>query len=122
MRLLLNWLLSALAVWIVAKVVPGFHVDGLLAALIAAVAIGFVNMTLGLFLKIVTFPLTVLTLGLFWLVINAAMLKVAAAIVPGFHVDTWVAAFLGAIALSLVNMALRWMVPDTGERPGTRGN
>ena len=122
MRLLLNWLLSALAVWIVAKVVPGFHVDGLLAALIAAVAIGFVNMTLGLFLKIVTFPLTVVTLGLFWLVINAAMLKVAAAIVPGFHVDTWVAAFLGAIALSLVNMALRWMVPDTGERQGTRGN
>jgi len=77
------------------------------------VVIGFVNATLGFFLKIVTFPLTVLTLGLFWLVINAIMIKLAAAIVPGFHVATFGAAFWGAIVLSLVNMALKWLVmPD----------
>ena len=74
MRHLLNWALSALAVWIVARLVPGFHVNGPLAALIAALVIGFVNATLGVFLKIVTFPLVLLTLGLFWLVINAAMI------------------------------------------------
>jgi putative membrane protein len=84
-----------------------------MAALIAAVVIGFVNATLGLFLKIITFPLTLLTLGLFWLIINAVVIKLAAAIVPGFHVYTFGAAFWGAIVLSLVNMALKWLVlPD----------
>ena len=56
MKHLLNWALSALAVWIVARLVPGFHVSGPLAALIAALVIGFVNATLGVFLKIITFP------------------------------------------------------------------
>jgi len=110
MRLLLNWILSALALWVVAKVIPGFHVSGPAAALIAALAIGFINATLGLFLKVVTFPLTLLTLGLFWLVINAVMIELASAIVPGFHVDNFGAAFWGAIVLSLVNMLFRWLV------------
>src|SRR5438477_8113408 len=113
MRLLLNWVLSALAVWIVSRIVPGFVVTGVFAALIAALVIGFVNATLGFFLKIITFPLTLLTLGLFWLIINAVVIKLAAAIVPGFHVYTFGAAFWGAIVLSLVNMALKWLVlPD----------
>jgi len=73
MRLLLNWVLSALAVWIVSHVVPGISVSGPTAALIAALAIGFINATVGALLKVLTFPLTVLTLGLFWFVINAAM-------------------------------------------------
>src|SRR5882672_3924342 len=92
MRHLLNWVLSALAVWIVARLVPGFHVSGPVAALIAALVIGFVNATLGVFLKIVAFPLVLLTLGLFWLVINAAMIELACAIV-----------------LALVNMFFRWL-------------
>jgi len=108
-RHILNWILSALAVWIVAHVIPGFHVRGAIAALIAALAIGLVNATLGLVLKIITFPLTILTLGIFWLVINAAMLELASAFVPGFRVDTFAAAFWGAIVLSLVNMVLRWL-------------
>src|SRR4051794_22938891 len=65
MRLLLNWVLSGLAVWLVAQVVPGFYVSGAFSALIAALVIGFINATIGLLLKIVTFPLTLLTLGLF---------------------------------------------------------
>src|SRR5438876_10204071 len=110
MRHLLNWVLSALGVWVVARLIPGFHVSGPLAALIAALAIGFINATLGAFLKIVTFPLTLLTLGIFWLVINAAMIELASAIVPGFRVDTFAAAFWGAIVLSLVNMFFRWLI------------
>jgi putative membrane protein len=90
--------------------VPGFFVRGPAAALIAALVIGFVNATLGLFLKIITFPLTLLTFGLFWFVINAAMLELASAIVPGFEVRGFGAAFIGAIVLSLVNMFLRWIV------------
>ncbi len=107
MRILLNWLLSALAVWIVAQLHFGVSVDSLTAALIAAVVIGLVNSTLGVLLKILTFPLTLLTLGIFWLVINALMLELAAAIVPGFHVNGFLAAFLGAILLSVVNAVLR---------------
>ena len=107
MRLLLNWVLSALAVWIVAQLVPGVHVSGPEAALIAALAIGFINATLGLLLKIITFPLTLLTLGLFWFVINALMLELASAVVPGFQVRGFWAAFVGAIVLSLVNMLLK---------------
>ena len=117
MRHLLNWALSALAVWVVSHLIPGFHVNGPVAALIAALVIGFINATLGVFLKIVTFPLTLLTLGIFWLVINAAMIELASAIVPGFHVDTVGTAFWGAIVLSLVNMLFRWLV-GTGKPRG----
>jgi putative membrane protein len=109
MRMLLNWILSALAVWIVSRVVPGIYVSGLAAALIAALVIGFINATIGLLLKILTFPLTLLTLGLFWFVINALMLEFASALVPGFQVRGFFAAFVGAIVLSLVNMLLKWL-------------
>jgi putative membrane protein len=115
MRLILNWVLSALAVWIVAQIVPGVHVSGAVAALIAALAIGFINATIGLLLKIITFPLTLLTLGLFWFVINALMLELASALVPGFQVRGFFAAFIGAIVLSLVNLLLRAIVmPRSG--------
>ena len=115
MRLLISWILSALAVWIVSRVVPGIYVSGPFAALIAALAIGFINATLGLLLKILTFPLTLVTLGLFWLIINALMLEFASALVPGFQVRGFFAAFVGAIVLSLVNMLLKWLV-FSGER------
>jgi putative membrane protein len=110
MLLLLNWVLSALAVWIVAHVVRGVSVSGPMAALIAALAIGFINATIGLLLKILTFPLTLVTFGLFWLVINALMLELASALVQGFRVQGFWAAFWGAIVLSLVNMMLKWLV------------
>src|SRR5437763_642622 len=110
MRILLNWLLSALAVWVVSRIVPGIHVAGLAAALIAALVIGFVNATLGLLLKIITLPLTILTLGVFWFVINALMLELASAILsPAFRVESFASAFWGAIVLSLVNMFFRWL-------------
>lgn len=107
MRLLLNWILSAVAVWVVAKVVPGIEVSGPTAALIAALAIGFINATLGALLKVLTFPLTLVTLGLFWFVINALMLELASALVRGFQVHSFGAAFIGAIVLALVNVVLK---------------
>ena len=82
-------------------------ISGPVAALIAALAIGFINATVGLVLKVVTFPLTLITLGLFWFVINALMLKLASAVVPGFRVHGFFAAFVGAIVLSLVNLFLK---------------
>ena len=116
MRMLLNWVLSAVAVWIVSRVVPGIYVSGPIAALIAALVIGFINATIGVVLKILTFPLTLVTLGLFWFVINALMLKFASALVPGFQVHGFMAAFLGAILLSLVNMMLKWLVQPSEKR------
>ena len=119
MRHLINWLLSALAVWVVARLYPSqFAVHGITAALIAALVIGLINATLGAFLKVITLPLTVLTLGIFWLVINALMLELASAILsPAFHVNSFVGAFWGAIILSLVNMLFRWMA-GTNRRDG----
>lgn len=112
MKILIHWFLSAVAVWLVSEIVPGIAVSSLGAALIAAVVIGLVNATLGLVLKIVTFPLTVATLGIVWLIINGLMLLVAAQIVPGFAVSGFVAAFFGAIVLSLVNMVLKALFLD----------
>jgi putative membrane protein len=109
-RLLLHWILSAVAVWIVAHFVPGIAVSGPAAALIAALVIGLINATLGLLLKILTFPLTILTLGLFWFVINALMLELAAALVPGFYVRGFIPALIGAVMLSLVSSVLQWLV------------
>jgi putative membrane protein len=109
MRILLNWLLSAFAFLVVAHLVQGFHVNGLLPAMIAAVVVGFVNGTLGLALKILTFPLTFLTLGLFWWVINAAMLLLASSIVPGFTITGFIPALVGSFVLSLVNLLFSWV-------------
>jgi len=93
LRHLINWLLSALAVWVVSRCI-----------------------SLGVLLKIVTFPLTILTLGLFWLVINALMLELASWLLsPAFRIDTFGAAFWGAIVLSLVNMLFRWLA-GTGRK------
>jgi putative membrane protein len=114
MRLLLNWLLSAISLLIVSHLVPGFYVHGFMAALIAAVVIGLVNATLGFFLKLITLPLAFLTLGLFWLVINALMLMFASILLaPDFVVRGFWPAFWGAIVLSLVNMLLKALA---GER------
>jgi len=119
MRMIVNWILSAIALLIVAYIVPGFYVHSFVAALVAAAVIGIINATLGLVLKVITFPLTVLTLGIFWIVINAVMIEIASAIVPGFNVRSFGAAFIGAILLSIINMIFRWMEPKREERRGT---
>ena len=73
--------------------------------------------TIGFVLKIITFPLTVVTLGVFWLIINALMLELASALLsPGFQVHGFLAAFIGAIVLSLVNMLLRAIVTPKDQR------
>jgi putative membrane protein len=106
LKLLLHWVVSAITLLIISHFLAGFVVRDLQAALIAALVIGLLNATLGFLLKIVTFPITILTLGLFLLVINALMILVAAHFVPGFHVHGWIPALWGAAALALVGIAL----------------
>ena len=113
MKLLVRWLINAVSLWIVTHLDIGLSVPNFRYALIAALVIGLVNATLGIFLKIITFPLTILTFGIFLIIINAAMLKVAAALLyPEFHVRSWTAAIIGAILLSIVSSLLHWLVGD----------
>jgi putative membrane protein len=99
-----RWLLDAAALLITAGLVPGFRIRSFGAALVAVLVIGLLNVTLGLALKLITLPLAILTLGLFLLVINAFILKLAGRVVPGFEVETWGAALIGAVVLALLHV------------------
>jgi putative membrane protein len=116
LRLLLRWILSAVALLVVAWLVPGFYIKSFGAALIAVIVIGLVNATLGLVLKIFTFPLTIVTLGIFWWVINAFMIWFASSFVPGFYISGFFSAFIGAIVLAVVNLLLGGLVPKREPR------
>jgi len=115
LRLLFHWIVNAVALLIVARLVPGFHVATIGAALVAVIVIGLLNATLGLFLKIITLPLGILTLGIFFLVINAFILKLASGVVPGFVVSTFGAAFIGAIVLAIIHMLFA-LLAGSGDR------
>lgn len=111
-RLLIHWLLSAIALMAVSKLIQGFYVESLGAAMIAAVVIGLLNATLGFLLKLITFPLAILTFGLFLLVINAAMILMASQFVDGFYVYGWGPAFWGAAVLAVLGMLIRFAMKE----------
>ncbi len=115
MRMLLHWLLSAVALLVVSRYVPGFVVSGFIVALIASVVIGLINGTLGWLIKVVTFPITIITFGIFLLVVNALMLLLAAAILPGFRIEGFAPAFWGGLVLSLLNMVIRALLKKDDE-------
>ncbi len=101
-----NWIVSALAVMLVAYIIPGIHVDGFMAALIAAVMMAVVNTLIAPLVGLLALPVTILTLGLFSWVINAAMFGLAAYLVPGFSVDGFLPALIGSALLAIVNGVL----------------
>ncbi|MGC8550222.1 MAG: phage holin family protein [Acidobacteriaceae bacterium] len=104
LRLLLKWVLDGFVLLVVTWIVPGFEVANFGAALVAVLVIGLLNVTLGLLLKLVFLPLGILTLGLVFLLINALMIKMAGAIVPGFRVKSVWSALVGAFALALIHV------------------
>jgi putative membrane protein len=108
--LLIHWLLSGVALLVVARIIPGIQVEGISAALIAALVIGLVSATVGLILKIVLLPFIILTLGILYFLINGLMLKLASQFVPGFRVDGCLPAVLGSILLTIVNYFLNRLV------------
>jgi putative membrane protein len=95
-------LLGALALLLVAEVVPGVSIDGLYPAVIAAVILGIMNAIVKPILVVLTLPITILTLGLFIFVINAALFMFAASFIDGFAVSGFVAALLGSLLVSIV--------------------
>src|SRR5208282_5412383 len=111
LRLLLHWVLNAVALLIVSHFVVGFQVGSVVSALIAVIIIGLFNATLGLLLKIITLPLGILTFGIFFLVINAVILWFSSRFVPGFAVTTFKAAFLGALALAVIHLLFGFFGP-----------
>jgi putative membrane protein len=106
---LLHLVLTAGALLIVARVIGGIHVSGFGAALIGALVLGIVNAIVRPIMILLTLPLTILTLGLFLFVINALMLWLVAALVPGFRVRGFGAALLGSLLLTLLNILIDWL-------------
>jgi putative membrane protein len=107
---ILRWMVSGLAVLITSKIIPGFKIESFFAACIAVIFIGLANAILWPILFIFTLPINILTLGFFTFVINGAVLKVCAALVPGFVITSWWSAILGSIVLSFVGMALHYVL------------
>lgn len=105
-HLLLRWVVSAVALLVVAYIVPGFRVLNLSSALIAVLIIGFLNMTLGIVLKLITLPLAVLTFGLIFFVIDALILMLAGKVTRGLEISGFVPALVGALVLAIVHFAL----------------
>lgn len=112
MTLLLVWILNAVALLIVAYVLPGINVASFGSALIAAVVLGLLNMLLKPVLQLLTLPLTILTLGLFLLVINALLFWLAGSLLKGFEVAGFWWAFIGAIVYSIVTSLLSNLIPN----------
>jgi putative membrane protein len=102
-RFLIHTVVLAVAIWVTANVVSGVVVTSWPALAIAALVLGIVNAVVRPILVIVTLPITVLTLGLFYLVINGAAFALAAAFVPGFRTESWTAALLGALLTSVIS-------------------
>ena len=102
--LLLRWLLNTIALFVVVTVVPGFHYRSWISLFIAAAVLGLLNAIVRPVLWLLTLPLTILTLGLFLLVLNAIMLELTAWLVPGFGIDSFWWALLGALVLAVVSL------------------
>ncbi len=101
--MIVNLLVNSLAVLVTAYILPGVKVDSYFTALVVAVILGIVNIVIKPILIIITLPITILTLGLFTFVINAFMIELVSAIVPGFTVSGFVTALMFSLVLSLIN-------------------
>lgn len=114
-----QWLTTGVALAVTALVLPGVRVDGLFSLALAALVLGFVNAVVRPLLVLLTLPFTLLTLGLFYFVVNGVAFALAAFLVPGFSVASFFSAVFGAMAVGLVS----WFIGGlTGARPSSRGS
>jgi putative membrane protein len=113
MRLILKLLINAAALWVAGRLVSGITLEGeLLTILVVALIFGLVNTFIKPILKVLSFPVIILTIGLFTLVINAAMLGLTAAVTDALSIEDVWSAILGAIVVSVVSTVLNWFVPS----------
>ena len=112
--LLVRWLVSAVALWLTSQVVRGIEIHGLAPLLFAAVTIGVLNAFVRPIILLFTFPLTIVTLGLFVLVVNAGMLWLASEVVKGFEVHGFWAAFAGWLLMSFFTFVINLLIGESG--------
>lgn len=114
MLLVLRWLLNAAALYLTTRIVPGIMVDGTGALLLAALVIGLLNAVLKPILVVLTLPITILSLGLFYLVLNGILFALASVLTPGFAVAGFGAAFVGALVMSVLGLLFQALFPGIG--------
>ena len=114
-RFILRALVAALGLWVASRLIHGIEVHGLKSLLAAAVLLGIVNAFIRPIVIVLTLPFTLITLGLFLLVINAGMLELVAMFLHGFKVHSFVAAILGSIVVSIVSWIGSWFI-DAAKR------
>jgi len=107
---LIHWLVSSVALFLTAYLVPGFRLRGFGSAMVAAIVVGLANTFVRPFLLFLTFPINLLTLGLFTFVVNGAILKMCAAILRDFEIEGWFSAILGAVILTIVSSLLHFFL------------
>ena len=112
--ILIRWIINALALMLISQVIQGIEVDSFLSAVVAAAVLGVINAVLRPILLILTMPITILTLGLFALVINGAMLYLAGMVVKGFYVHGFWSAIFGALFLSAISWLTSAFISDQG--------
>lgn len=110
MAILANWILSALAIFIVANYLPGVKVATFQTALVVALVLGIINAVIKPIIVILTLPINIITFGLFTFVINAVLILIVARIVPGFTVVGFVPALIAAVALWLISTVINFVV------------
>jgi len=116
MSLIVRWILNTLALFLVVSVVPNFYYRSWVTLAIAAAVLGLLNAIVRPILFFLTLPITVVTLGLFLLILNAIMLELTAWLVPGFAINGFGWAVIGALVLSLVSMVTSRIGRDRRER------
>jgi putative membrane protein len=104
---LIIWLLNSAALMVTAHVIKGMYIRGFVSALLAALVLALANHLLLPLLTILTLPVTIVTLGLFWFVLNGAMLKISAAVIPGFAIQGWMPAIVGSVVLTIIQWLFR---------------
>ncbi|NDP49454.1 MAG: phage holin family protein [Sulfuriferula multivorans] len=112
MRLLLLWILNAIALLAVTYVLPSIQVSSFGTALLAALGLGLINTLVRPVLAILTLPITVITLGIFYLVLNGLLFWLASAFIPGFEVHGFASAIVGAILYGVIAWALSALIPN----------
>jgi len=117
---ILRALIAAVGLWIAARIVPGIEVDSWWTLLFAALLLGLVNAIVRPILIILTLPFTIITLGLFLLVINGLMLELVAFFLHGFYVHGLIAAILGSIVVGLTGWIGSWFIGPKGRYEAVR--
>ncbi len=112
MYLFLRWVGFAFVIMFIAWVVPGISVANFLTAMLVAIVIALINVFIKPVLILVTLPINIVTLGLFTLIINALLFMFAGFIAPGFEVENFLSAFIGALLLSILSVGLNSIGPD----------